>query len=58
MIFPLLGALFILYLITQLEASSLLLGTGWIALGLVLYVNQRMRSSSVSKTLPEIEEAM
>lgn len=58
MIFPLLGAMFILYLITQLGASSLLLGTGWIVLGLLLYVNHRMRSASIHNSLPEIEEAM
>ncbi|MMZ70687.1 hypothetical protein D1872_337950 [compost metagenome] len=58
MLFPLLGATFILYLITRLEASSLLLGTGWIVLGLLIYANQRLKSTSKSSTLAEIEEAM
>jgi len=58
MIFPLLRAIFILYLITQLGASSLLLGTGWIVLGLLLYVNHRMRAASIRSSLPEVEEAM
>lgn len=58
MLFPLLGAIFILYLITRLEASSLLLGTGWIVLGLLIYANQRLKSTSKSSTLAEIEEAM
>lgn len=56
--FPLIGAGFVFYLITLLELSSLLLGTSWIALGLILYTINRARSAKEGVVLGEIEKAV
>ncbi|WDH96752.1 amino acid permease [Paenibacillus urinalis] len=56
--FPLIGAGFVFYLITLLELSSLLLGTSWIALGLILYTINRARSAKDGVVLGEIEKAV
>lgn len=46
---PLFGSLFVLYLITLLGRSSLLLGTGWLIVGLVYYAVRRVKFSSLDK---------
>ncbi|GAK39063.1 amino acid permease [Paenibacillus sp. TCA20] len=56
--FPLIGAGFVFYLITLLELSSLLLGTSWIVLGLILYTINRARSAKDGVVLGEIEKAV
>lgn len=56
--FPLIGAGFVFYLITLLELSSLLLGTSWIVLGLILYTINRARSAKEGVVLGEIEKAV
>lgn len=56
--FPLIGAGFVFYLITLLELSSLLLGSGWIILGLILYTINRARSVKEGVVLGEIEKAV
>lgn len=58
LVFPLIGAGFVFYLITLLELSSLLLGSGWIILGLILYTINRARSVKEGVVLGEIEKAV
>ncbi|WP_454190165.1 APC family permease [Paenibacillus sp. Marseille-Q7038] len=55
---PLIGAGFMFYLITLLKTSSLLLGTGWITLGLLFYLVKRIRASRNGSLIAEIEEAV
>lgn len=56
--FPIIGAGFVFYLITLLEISSLLLGMGWIVLGLIMYTINRVKSAKEGVVLGEIEEAV
>ncbi|MFF2479422.1 APC family permease [Paenibacillus sp. NPDC058071] len=46
LLFPLIGASFIFYLITQLDKASLMLGTGWIAIGLIYYSLIKARAAA------------
>ncbi|WP_028560815.1 APC family permease [Paenibacillus pinihumi] len=46
---PLLGAGFILYLITQLDRASLMLGSGWIVIGLIYYSLQKTKAASLQE---------
>jgi len=53
---PLVGAGFVLYLIMLLDLSSLMLGAGWIAAGLIYYTIKRVKSASVS--VAKVDEAV
>lgn len=52
---PLLGAGFVLYLITLLDLSSLLLGGGWLLAGLVVYAVKRSKLAAHEASAPELE---
>jgi amino acid transporter len=44
LIFPSIGALFVLYLITLLDSASFLLGSGWLIIGLVYYFIRKKKN--------------
>ena len=55
---PLLGAGFVFYLITPLDLSSLMLGSGWLVIGLVYYSIKRVKSVQHEVPIPEAESAV
>ncbi|MCT1400256.1 APC family permease [Paenibacillus sp. p3-SID867] len=55
---PLLGAGFVFYLITLLDLSSLMLGSGWLVIGLVYYSIKRVKSVQHEVPIPEAESAV
>ncbi|MBJ6360086.1 APC family permease [Paenibacillus sp. GCM10012307] len=57
LICPLLGAGFILYLITQLDKASLMLGSAWIVIGLVYYALQKTTIASSREATVTISES-
>lgn len=55
LLFPLIGASFVFYLITLLDFASLLLGTCWLAVGLIYYVIKGFKKSESNITLADAE---
>ncbi|HBU80431.1 MAG TPA: amino acid permease [Paenibacillus sp.] len=53
---PLLGAGFVFYLITLLDVSSLMLGSGWLAAGLIYYLVKRLKPTTVN--ISKVDEAV
>ncbi|MEK8128887.1 APC family permease [Paenibacillus filicis] len=55
---PLIGAAFVFYLITLLDLSSLLLGSGWLLAGLIYYMARGWARSGQRVVLTEVEKAV
>lgn len=55
---PLLGAGFVLYLVTLLDVSSLLLGGGWLVFGLLFYALRRAKPAVHETPSAEMESAV
>ncbi|WP_054025067.1 APC family permease [Bacillus sp. FJAT-28004] len=58
LLFPLIGAAFVFYLITLLDSASLLLGSGWLALGLVYYAFKRFKKMDQNLAITDLENVV
>lgn len=55
LLFPLIGAAFVFYLITLLDSASLILGSSWLAIGLVYYFAKGFKKSERKIILADAE---
>jgi putrescine importer len=58
LLFPLIGAAFVFYLIALLDSASLLLGSGWLALGLVYYAFKRFKKMDQNLAITDLENVI
>lgn len=58
LLFPLIGAGFVFYLITLLDSASLLLGSGWLLIGLLYYAAKSMKRSEQSVSIAELDKVV
>ncbi|MDQ0115428.1 APC family permease [Paenibacillus harenae] len=58
LLFPLIGAAFVFYLIALLDSASLLLGSGWLALGLLYYAVRRFAKTDQNTAIADLENVV